>query len=49
MPGSRLKSITNAAKKEIATLTRDDVIVMWGGTNGIGNNESSKGCMTMQK
>jgi hypothetical protein len=43
MPGLRLKSITNVAKKEIATLTRDDVIVMWGGTNNIDKNESSKG------
>jgi hypothetical protein len=28
MQRSRLKSITNAAKKEIATLTKDDVIVV---------------------
>jgi hypothetical protein len=41
--GSRLKSITNAAKKEIATLIRDEVIVVWGSTNNIGKNESSKG------
>jgi hypothetical protein len=27
MPGSRLKSVTNTAKKEIATLTKDDVIM----------------------
>jgi hypothetical protein len=33
MPGPRLKSVTNAVKKEIATLTRDDVIVVWGGAN----------------
>lgn len=33
MPGSRLKSITNAVRREIAALTSDDVIVMWGGTN----------------
>jgi hypothetical protein len=43
MPGSRLKSITNAVKKEIANLTRDDGIVVWGGSNDIGKNESSKG------
>jgi hypothetical protein len=43
IPGSRLKSVTNAAKKEIATLTRDDVIVLWGGSNDIGKNESTKG------
>jgi hypothetical protein len=35
MPGSKLKSITNTVKKEIATLTRDDVIVVLGGTNDI--------------
>jgi hypothetical protein len=39
----RLKSITNTGKKEIATVTRDDVIVVWGGTNDIGKNESAKG------
>jgi hypothetical protein len=43
MPGSRLESITNAAKKQTATLTRDDVIVLWGVSNDIGKNESSKG------
>jgi putative cell wall-binding protein len=44
MPGcSRLKSITNAVKKEIANLTRDDIIVVWGGTNDVSKNESSKG------
>jgi hypothetical protein len=43
MLGSRLKSITNASKKEIATLTREDVIVLWGGSNDTGKNESSKG------
>jgi hypothetical protein len=28
---------------EIANLTRDDVIVVWGGTNNTGKNESYKG------
>ena len=32
MPGSKLQSITNMAKKEIAALTKNDVIVVWGGT-----------------
>jgi hypothetical protein len=43
MSGSRRESITNMAKKEIAPLTRDDVVVVWGGTNNISKNESSKG------
>jgi 3-methyladenine DNA glycosylase AlkC len=29
-------------KRIIATLTRDDVIVLWGAANDIGKNESSK-------
>lgn len=41
--GSKLESITNMAKKEIATLTKNDVIVVWGGTNDISKNESSNG------
>jgi hypothetical protein len=49
MPASRLKSITNAAKKEIATLTRDNVIVVWGGTNDTSKNESSKGLSSFVK
>jgi hypothetical protein len=32
MPGSRLKSITSVVKKEIVTLTRDDVVLR-DGTN----------------
>jgi hypothetical protein len=43
MPGSNLESITNMAKKEITTLTKNDLIVVWGGTNDISKNESSKG------
>jgi hypothetical protein len=43
MPGSTLEAVTNTAKKEIAPLTRDDVIVVWGGTNHISKNESSSG------
>lgn len=33
MPGARLKSIMNTAKKESATLTRNNVILVWGGSN----------------
>jgi hypothetical protein len=40
MPGTKLESITNMAKKEIAALTKNDVIVVWGGTNNISKNES---------
>jgi hypothetical protein len=43
MPGSRPKFITNATKREIATLIRVDVNVLWGSSKDIGKNESPKG------
>jgi hypothetical protein len=43
MAGSGLKFVTNAAKKEIITLTKDDEIVMWGSTNDTSKNESFVG------
>jgi predicted phosphodiesterase len=42
MPGSGLLNITQAAKKEISELNRNDYIVIWGGSNDISKNESSK-------
>jgi hypothetical protein len=35
--------MSNAVRKEIATLMRNHVIVVWDGANDIGKNESSKG------
>jgi hypothetical protein len=41
-PGSRLENIRNIAKNEIQELTKKDVVVLWGGTNDIARNESTK-------
>jgi hypothetical protein len=41
MPGSGLLNITQATKKEINELN-SDYIVIWGGSNDISKNESSK-------
>jgi hypothetical protein len=42
MPGSGLLNITQATNKEISELNRNDYIVIWGGSNKISKNESSK-------
>jgi hypothetical protein len=34
-PGSGMEVITDMAKKEITTLTKEDMVVIWGGANDI--------------
>jgi hypothetical protein len=40
-PGSGLEVITDLAKKEITTLMKEDMIVIWDGTNDIAKNETN--------
>jgi hypothetical protein len=42
-PGTGLETITNTAREEIGNLTKEDVILMWGGSNDIGKNASPAG------
>jgi hypothetical protein len=41
--GAGLEVITDTARKEIDGLTKEDVVVVLGGTNNIAKNESEKG------
>ena len=41
--GSRLDNIRNIVNKEIQELTKEDVVILWGGTNDIARNESNEG------
>jgi hypothetical protein len=43
MPGAGLQNITQAAKNEIRSLNHKDCVIIWGGSNDINKNESSKG------
>jgi hypothetical protein len=43
MPGARLESITKLAKREIATLTRSDTVMVCGGSNDVCRNELQTG------
>jgi hypothetical protein len=40
-PGSSMEGITKLAKQEITTLTKKDMIVVWGGANDIARNEAN--------
>ena len=43
--GSGMEVITNVAKRESTTLTKKDMVVIWGGTNDIAKNEVNSGLM----
>jgi len=40
-PGSGMKVITELANQEITTLTKKDMVVVWGGANDIARNEAN--------
>jgi len=39
IPGSRLENITHLADKEIGTLSKDDAVIIWGGSSVVNNNK----------
>jgi len=43
IPGARLNSIPQLAKNELATLTKSDTIIVWGGSNDVYKNETQSG------
>ena len=44
-PGAEMKVIMNTVKEDIEKLTSEDVIVVWGGSNDIGRNDSKEVCL----
>ena len=49
MPGSRLQNITNLARNEIAGFSKEDTVIIWGGSNDVNRNESTKGLMNLNE
>ena len=47
-PGTGLKTISTSAKRDIQQLTTQDVVVMWGGSNDVGRNETKQGINWIQ-
>jgi hypothetical protein len=42
-PGSTLKEITNTINSTVNSLTKNDVCIIWGGSQDVGKNESENG------
>jgi hypothetical protein len=42
-PGSGLSTITTSAGSDIQTLSKQDVVVVWGGSRNVGKNETKRG------
>ena len=42
-PGAGLSAITTSAKRDIQQLSKQDVVVVWGGSKDVGKNETKQG------
>ena len=49
MPRSRIRNITKLARNEIASFTKEDLVIIWGGANDVNKNESMKGLMNLHE
>ena len=49
IPGARNEAITHLDDKEITNISKDDVVVVWGGTKDISKNESNIGLKHIKK
>jgi hypothetical protein len=47
-PGSTLGNLVNTSSSDLKALTKNDVCVVWGGTNDVGCNESIMGIRTLK-
>jgi hypothetical protein len=43
LPGARLQSIVQLCEQEVSSLTKDDIIILWGGSNDISKNDTNFG------
>ena len=42
-PGTGLSAIISSAKRDIRQLSKQDVVVVWGGSKDVGKNETKQG------
>jgi hypothetical protein len=47
-PSSNLAAVINTAKKDTEELTKNDVVVVWGGTKDVGKNKTQKGLLQLK-
>ena len=48
-PGTGVSTITTSAKSDIQHLSKQDVVVVWGGSTDVGKNETNKGINCIQR
>ena len=48
-PGTVVSTITNPAKIDVQHLSKQDVVVVWGGSKDVGKNETKKGINCIQR
>jgi hypothetical protein len=48
-PGADLEIILNTSTKITEKLTKEDIVVVWGGTRDVGRNETKKGLPSDEK
>ena len=49
IPGTGVNTITSSAKTDIQHLSKQDVVVVWGGSKDVGKNETKKGINCIQR
>jgi hypothetical protein len=48
-PGTGANTVTTSAKSDIQHLSKQDVVVVWGGSKDVGKNETKKGIKCIQR
>jgi lysophospholipase L1-like esterase len=48
-PNARLSAITSSLKREIESLTQEDLVIICGGTNDVAKNETTLGLRSLDK
>jgi hypothetical protein len=49
MPGARLQNIVQLCDQEVNFLTKEDMVILWGGSNDVAKNEIMNGLKTPKK
>jgi hypothetical protein len=49
MPGARTQNIVQLCEQEVNFLTRDDMMILWGGSNDVAKNETMNGLRHLRK
>jgi hypothetical protein len=49
LPGARLQNIVQLCDQEVNSLTKDDMVILWGGSNNVAKNDTMNGLRYLRK